>query len=214
MKKLGILLILFILFFTAFPVQGLGIGEQSESEASVYQVIPDEAIRLRILANSDSERDQQLKRSIRDSVNAEINTWVRDITDIENARQLIQDKLPEIEQIVAEELEDRGVEQSYQVEYDSDISFPTKIYDTYIYPAGDYEAILISLGEGKGANWWCVLFPPLCFLDFSSGTSVAEQEEEQQSDEQQQNTMADSNPLEEDEEEEVEVKFFFLSWFS
>jgi stage II sporulation protein R len=52
--------------------------------------------------------------------------------------------------------------------------FPTKLYGQYLYPAGEYEAVIITLGEGDGANWWCVLFPPLCFLDFSNGTAVSQ----------------------------------------
>src|SRR5690625_869070 len=89
-----------------------------------------------------------------------------------------------------------------QVEYGEQITFPVKLYDSYLYPAGEYEAVLITIGEGDGANWWCVLFPPLCFLDFSNGTLVADVEEE-------------SDEHEEDlaEEEPVEIKFFLFEWF-
>ncbi|MGI8316605.1 stage II sporulation protein R [Halobacillus mangrovi] len=164
-----------------------------------YQVIPDEAIRLRILADSNNQEDQQLKRKVRDNVNAEITKWVEDLTSIEAARELIQDRLPEIEAIVGSTLKEAGLQQAYTVDYDSTVSFPTKLYGNYVYPAGEYEAILITLGKGEGDNWWCVLFPPLCFLDFSNGTSVAAEEEP---------TVENK-----ENEEEKEMKFFvFELW--
>ncbi|MGP4059173.1 stage II sporulation protein R [Halobacillus sp. H74] len=173
-------------------------GQRMEAEyGQNFQVIPDEAIRLRILADSNDEEDQQVKREVRDQVNAEITEWVEDLTSVEAARQLIGDRLPELEKIVAETLEAKGIDQTYTVDYDSSVTFPTKLYGSYIYPAGEYEAILITLGSGEGDNWWCVLFPPLCFLDFSNGTSVAEAEE----------VPAEEAPV---EKEEKEVKFFVV----
>ena len=69
-------------------------------------------------------------------------------------------------------MKEQGLQQTVKVEFGK-AEFPTKLYGQFLYPAGEYEAIVITLGEGKGANWWCVLFPPLCFLDFSSGTAVS-----------------------------------------
>ncbi len=172
-----------------------------ETNASEYQVIPDEAIRLRILANSDQEEDQTIKRKIRDNVNQEITKWVEELDSIEIARQTIQARLPEIEDIVEQTLQQENIEMDYQVNYDKNVNFPAKVYGTYVYPAGEYEAILITLGEGEGANWWCVLFPPLCFLDFSNGTTVAAESNEE---------TAEPKQV---EEKEMEVKFFFLEWF-
>ncbi|GAA5415864.1 hypothetical protein Pryu01_00896 [Paraliobacillus ryukyuensis] len=190
-----------VLFITLFIVLFM-IGNQwwtnQRAEASEYQVIPDEAIRLRILANSDDEADQVVKRIVRDRVNQEINKWVEELESIEAARQIIQKRLPIIRDIVEQTLLDENVTTNYQVDYDDDVQFPAKVYGNNVYPAGEYEAILITLGKGEGANWWCVLFPPLCFLDFSNGTTVAAEEK---------------NPQPEEEEEEVEVKFFFLEWF-
>ncbi|PLR67852.1 stage II sporulation protein R [Bacillus sp. UMB0893] len=180
-------------------------------------VIPEEAIRLRILANSDSEQDQALKRKIRDEVNKEITVWVEKLTSIEAARELIQSRLPEIEKIVQSVLVKENQEQKFGVDFDN-VSFPTKMYGSYIYPAGEYEAILITLGEGKGANWWCVLFPPLCFLDFSNGQAVqaAELEEEDKSTSPQKTSEELSALIvdEEEDKEEVEVKFFLVEWFT
>lgn len=146
---------------------------KNEVTAKEDVVIPNEAIRLRILANSDSKHDQQLKRKVRDAVNLEITKWVQDLTSIEEARTVIKGHLPEIqkiaEQVVADENETQAVTATF-----GKVQFPTKLYGQFLYPAGEYEAILITLGDGKGANWWCVLFPPLCFLDFSNGVAVSD----------------------------------------
>jgi stage II sporulation protein R len=136
-------------------------------------VIPGEAIRLRILANSDFEKDQAIKRKVRDAVNAQITLWVQDLTSMEKARTVINSKLPEIQAISEKVVREQGSTQSVKVEFGK-VQFPTKLYGQYLYPAGEYQAILITLGSGEGANWWCVLYPPLCFLDFSNGVAVSE----------------------------------------
>lgn len=146
-------------------------GQQTNAGANAVVAIPDEAIRLRILANSDADKDQQLKRKVRDAVNAQINGWVAELTSVDEAKRVIRSHLPEIEQTVARVLRQEQSSQSYHVQFGS-VQFPTKVYGNYVYPAGTYDALLITLGEGKGANWWCVLFPPLCFLDFSNGDAV------------------------------------------
>ncbi|MCF3942748.1 stage II sporulation protein R [Oceanobacillus alkalisoli] len=176
---------------------------QEHEETLDYQVIPDEAIRLRILANSDQEEDQQIKHKVRDEVNEVISSWVAEITDIGEARELIQERLPEIDQLVEEVLQASGENREYTVDYDSNITFPMKLYGDYLYPPGEYEAILITLGEGDGSNWWCVLFPPLCFLDFSFGTTVEAKDGE---------PVSEPELEEEEAEEETEVKFFLFEW--
>ncbi|WP_156291996.1 stage II sporulation protein R [Oceanobacillus salinisoli] len=200
MKKLLFGAIIFMILFLIFPATG--VSQDDEGIEQDYQVIPDEAIRLRILANSDSEQDQALKRLVRDRVNEEVTSWVEYMTDIDEARNLIQQRLPEIEKIVGEVIEEAGFENEFSVEYGKNVEFPTKLYDSYLYPAGEYEAILIEIGEGKGDNWWCVLFPPLCFLDFSFGTSVSAADASE----------AEELEVEEEQEEEKEVKFFLFEW--
>lgn len=175
----------------------LYIPKQEVAQADTM-VIPDEAIRLRILANSDREADQAVKRLIRDEVNKNITEWVAELTSLEEARKVITSHLDDIqataERVVAEE----GLDQSVQVDF-GQAEFPTKLYGQYLYPAGDYEAVIITLGEGDGANWWCVLFPPLCFLDFSNGTAVSQTPfEEEAPVEAAQPTEAEGNLVEED----------------
>ncbi|UOY91230.1 stage II sporulation protein R [Ectobacillus sp. JY-23] len=163
------------------------------------KVIPNEAIRLRILANSDSDKDQALKRKVRDEVKAQIDTWVADLTSIEDARTIIQSRIPELEKTVAKVLKQEKSNQSYKVEFGKHVKFPTKQYGNFLYPAGEYEAVLVTLGAGEGANWWCVLFPPLCFLDFASGTAIKKQEVKKES-------LAEEKAVEEIEEVEEAEK--------
>lgn len=197
-------------------------------------VIPGEAIRLRILANSNDTRDQEVKHKVRDAVNEEITEWVRDLTSIDAARRIISERIEIIEQIVGDILQAEGMTYSAKVEF-TRVPFPTKLYGNFLYPAGEYEAVLITLGAGTGTNWWCVLFPPLCFLDFSTGSAVSPgfEDDEEESDEQLTDLDEESNQadrVDEDakdeereneadsenqkpvyvEEEEVTVKFFVI----
>jgi stage II sporulation protein R len=151
---------------------------KTEAVAKESIVIPGEAIRLRILANSDFESDQAIKRKVRDAVNAQITLWVQDLTSMEKARAVINSKLPEIQAIAEQVVRDQHSDQSVKVEFGK-VQFPTKLYGQFLYPAGEYQAILITLGKGEGANWWCVLYPPLCFLDFSNGVAVSDGFEEE-----------------------------------
>ncbi|MFN2744613.1 MULTISPECIES: stage II sporulation protein R [Bacillus] len=203
---------LYIFLLMIGAIANLTTEETAKSSNGEPAVIPDEAIRLRILANSDSESDQNLKRQIRDEVNQEITNWVEDLTSIQQARQVIRSKLPEIKDIANDVMKRENAEQSVAVRFDK-VSFPTKLYGNMVYPAGEYEAVLITLGDGEGANWWCVLFPPLCFLDFSNGEAVQSPEEDEQTKEKPAETdeVASSD---EQKEEDKEVKFFLVEWFT
>jgi stage II sporulation protein R len=221
------LAIIYILLLSIGTILSLYIPK-NEVTANDALIIPNDAIRLRILANSDSKSDQALKRLVRDAVNKEITIWVSDLTSKEEARNVIQSKLPEIQRIAEQVINKQNSKQDVHVEF-GEVEFPTKLYGQFLYPSGQYEAVLITLGEGTGANWWCVLFPPLCFLDFSNGVAVSEgidEEEEKKAEEQEQNDpletvkkgiekklvdrKAEQSPVYTKEDEEpVEVKFFF-----
>lgn len=172
MKKnqLAVLYIIIVCFATMASLSIPKVDPAQASEEAV--VIPKEAIRLRILANSDLEEDQAVKRAIRDEVNTNITEWVKELTSIDDARNVIKGHLPDIQRIAENYVKKHNLNQEVKVTF-GQANFPTKLYGKYLYPAGEYEAIVITLGKGQGANWWCVLFPPLCFLDFSNGTAVS-----------------------------------------
>lgn len=211
-SKMMICLYMFLLLCGAFA--NLGKEETAAASANQPVVIPDEAIRLRILANSDRSADQDVKRSIRDEVNANMTEWVKDLTSIEEARRVIRSKLPEINRIAKAKLKEQHIDQSVSVSFQK-ASFPTKLYGNFVYPAGKYEAILITLGEGDGANWWCVLFPPLCFIDFSNGEAITSPEGDEENEVTAQQTDESVNEaVKEKKEETSEVKFFLFDWVS
>ncbi|MEI5909072.1 stage II sporulation protein R [Bacillus spongiae] len=220
--KMKLVVWLYMVMLSLTTILSLYIPKQ-EAAADEIMVIPDEAIRLRILANSDSNQDQALKRMIRDEVNKQITLWVENLTNIDEARATIQRNLPAIEQIALDVMNEEDVQQALSIDF-GEVQFPTKLYGNYLYPAGEYEAILITLGDGQGANWWCVLFPPLCFLDFSSGTAISKgfesnvkaSEKEEKIVEEKVETPATIIEKEEPpkiiEDEEPEVKFFIVEW--
>lgn len=197
MRKIVVFgLIIFILTFN------LPQTTTSQSEDHSFQVIPDDAIRLRILANSDSKSDQRIKDLIRDEVSDQISSWVEQMTDLEEAQMVIQQRIPQLQSTVTALLEEENYDKTFDIEYRSNVTFPAKLYDTVIYPAGEYEAVLITIGEGEGKNWWCVLFPPLCFLDFGHGSTVEDSGE-----------TKDEPESNEEDEEGIKIKFFLFEWF-
>jgi stage II sporulation protein R len=134
--------------------------------------IPQDAIRLRILANSDTAADQWIKLRIRDAIVAEMRQWVAEPQTAEQARAAIREHLPELRTLAEGLLAKYGYRYGATVELGV-VPFPTKMYGDKVYPAGDYEALRVSLGKAEGQNWWCVLFPPLCFVDAVTNEAVA-----------------------------------------
>jgi stage II sporulation protein R len=146
--------------------------EHNKTMAAVVEGdIPEDSIRLRILANSDSIEDQALKRRVRDAVVEQMNTWVSGPTTLEEARVIVTERIPVLESVVEQQIRKYGYDYTYKVELGI-VPFPAKMYGDKVYPAGDYEALRITIGAGAGQNWWCVLFPPLCFVDAAKGEAV------------------------------------------
>ncbi|MFS8514127.1 MAG: stage II sporulation protein R [Planifilum fulgidum] len=150
-------------------------AQATPSSPSVQLEIPEEAIRLRILANSDAPRDQWLKRQVRDAVLQEMESWAQQPENIGEARRLIKSRLPQFQAIADETVRRNGFDYPVRVDYGK-VPFPTKLYGNRVYPAGEYEALRIVIGKGEGGNWWCVLFPPLCFIDMESGDALPARE--------------------------------------
>ncbi|TXK76007.1 stage II sporulation protein R [Paenibacillus sp. N3.4] len=162
------------LFMIAFAlIVMIACWDSNRTNAAVIApVIPQESIRLRILANSDSAQDQALKREIRDAIIARMQDWVVGPQSLDEARAVVNVHLAEFDVLVGQMIEARGYSYSHTVELGK-VPFPTKMYGNQVYPAGDYEALRVTIGSGEGQNWWCVLFPPLCFVDSLSGEAVA-----------------------------------------
>ena len=123
--------------------------------------VSDNVFRLHILANSDSETDQNLKLRVRDKVLEYTECLYKNADNLQNAEQLTKESLQDIANVAQREVLDNGY--SYQVKAEvRKIHFDTRYYENVTMPSGDYEALRITIGEGKGHNWWCVMYPSLC----------------------------------------------------
>ena len=150
--------------------------------------IPQQSIRIRIVANSNSAPDQWIKREIREAIAARMNQQPLHANSVDEARASISGRLSEFGQEIDALLEQNGFRYGYRIELGM-VPFPAKTYGNRTYPAGEYEALLITLGAGGGDNWWCVMFPPLCFVNgtvkaisATSPTAMSEGQQEMKSD--------------------------------
>lgn len=123
-------------------------------------IIPNNAIRFRVIANSDSVEDQMKKMEIKSAVEKEVYALINGENNAIEVRNIIEDNMDTIKDIVEE------YNVPYNINYGNNY-FPSKTYKGVMYPAGNYESLVITLGDGVGANFWCVLFPPLCLIDNS-----------------------------------------------
>lgn len=124
--------------------------------------IPKEAIRFRIIGNSNEEVDQELKREIVHNLSKDL--VLSDNITIDEARKLIKDSIPKYEESINKTLEKNNIKEDFTINYGIN-HFPKKEFKGIEYEEGDYESLVISLGEAKGNNFWCVLFPPICMVD-------------------------------------------------
>lgn len=157
--------------------QELVVAEQqqviAEDGTDATDAIPGDAIRLRIIANSDDPADQKLKRDVRDQIIAAVAGEIRGLQDHDQIRAVISQSVPQMNELAAKIIAEKGYSYPVQTDY-GNVPFPTKLYGDKVYPAGEYEALRIQIGNAAGQNWWCVLFPPLCFVDMANGDAVAQ----------------------------------------
>ncbi|HOV80319.1 MAG TPA: stage II sporulation protein R [Bacillota bacterium] len=181
---------------TVFTVLVFAGGPRHQEQETVFP--QDGLIRLHVVANSDSRQDQELKREIRDEIVRFIAPRMLSAENIDSARTVAADNLEEVKQIAEREVRTRGGNYPVSVELAS-FSFPTKHYGPFVLPAGDYEAVRVVIGAGGGSNWWCVLFPPLCFVDMSKAAGPGQAEGNEQ-------IQANSNAIKEEAGTVPEIK--------
>ena len=128
-------------------------------------IIPKDSIRIRIIANSNNLNDQLTKLNIKSKIEDKLYKDIESKKNINEARNFIKDNLNDIEDILKNETDNYNINYGYNY-------FPKKEYKGVIYEAGEYESLVINLGEGLGNNWWCVLFPPLCMLDIEKNNDI------------------------------------------
>ena len=127
-------------------------------------LIPDDAIRIRVIANSNSEYDQQVKNKVKDTLEYDMYNILKNTTDLDEARKLISSNLDNVEKNIDKTLQGEEYNLPFKVNFGLNY-FPKKEFKGITYDEGYYESVVVTLGEGLGDNWWCVLFPPLCMLE-------------------------------------------------
>ena len=170
--------------------------------------IADSVFRLHVIANSDSEEDQNLKYIVRDNLLSYMKEICSDCTNKEEAIRIVQEHSKDFEQIAKTTINEQGY--SYDVKINiGNFEFPTKTYGDISLPAGYYDALRVEIGEAKGQNWWCVMFPPLCFVDVTSGVVPDESKEviEENLDEEEYALISDNS------NNELQFKFKLIELF-
>lgn len=147
---------------------------------NIVSDLSDSVFRLHVIANSDSDEDQNLKYLVRDELISYMNDLCSNISSKEKAISIANEHIDDFYKIAKQVIKNNGFD------YDINISignfpFPTKSYGDISLPAGYYDALKVDIGEAKGKNWWCVMFPSLCFVDVSNGIVPEESKEELQS---------------------------------
>ncbi len=158
-RFISIITILFLIYFYLLA---------TNYTYAVSKDLSNSVLRLHILANSDSKEDQELKYKVRDNIINYMNSITKNIYSKEDALRIAKENESEFISIAKQTIKDNGFDYDVNINF-GNFYFPTKTYGDISLPAGEYDAIRIEIGESQGQNWWCVMFPPLCFVDVSSG---------------------------------------------
>ena len=142
----------------------LVLGYVFISQKQDYYIIPDDSIRFRVIANSNSVYDKYVKIKVKESLEQSFYDDLSTSTSIEESRSIITNNINNYKSIVQKTLDDLSYDEGFTINYGLNY-FPEKEYKGVIYEEGNYESLVITLGEGEGENFWCVLFPPICTLE-------------------------------------------------
>lgn len=152
MKKiLGILCILIIVFLVT-------------NKQKKQVIIPKDSIRFRVIANSNDEKDQLNKKIVVSNLETDVISTLNKSNNLEESRKAIKSNLKEFESNINKTLIRNGIEENFKINYGNNY-FPEKNYKGVKYSDGYYESLVVTLGNGQGSNFWCVLFPPLCLIE-------------------------------------------------
>ena len=157
MKRLIFIIILVLVLY--------GVYNTNKQEV----IIPNTSIRLRVIPNSNQPLDINIKEQVKTYLEQDIYTLLKDTSNIETARSIINTNLPTINNNVQNIFSTNDYQETFNVNFGYNY-FPEKIYQGITYPAGEYESLVITIGSGSGDNWWCVLFPNFCLADISEDT--------------------------------------------
>ena len=202
-SKIGISITLILLLFLYTTINAISYVEAVSTDIS------NNVFRLHVIANSDSNEDQSLKYKVRDNLLKYMNNICSDCSSKQEAIDLVTEHQEEFKQVALDTIKKEGY--SYNVKINiGNFEFPTKQYGDISLPAGYYDALRVEIGEAKGRNWWCVMFPSLCFIDVSSGIVPEESKEELQ------NILSDEeySIISDNSDNGIKLKFKLIEFFA
>lgn len=202
-SKFKMLIILSILLFIYTSICAISYAENVSTD------IANSVFRLHVIANSDSSEDQKLKYIVRDNLLKYMNVICKDCSSKEEAINIVKENKNSFKQIAINTIKEYGY--SYDVNINiGNFEFPTKSYGDISLPSGYYDALKVEIGEAKGQNWWCVMFPPLCFIDISSGVVPEESKEIMH------NNLSDEEfaLISDNSDSQIQFKFKLLEFFT
>lgn len=201
MKNFKRFLILFALFtiYILFSLVSYSNAVSADISNSVF--------RLHVIANSNSDEDQALKYKVRDALIDYMNSISKDISSKEEAIKIAEENKDNFYNIAKEVINNNGFDYDVNIKI-GNFSFPTKTYGDISLPAGFYDALKVEIGNANGKNWWCVMFPSLCFVDVSEGIVPDESKEDLQS-----NLQEEEYNLISSDDLEFQVKFKLVELF-
>lgn len=169
MKKLKVrIAVLSLLLISILSISTMCIYGEMKKIENVSQGYKDKLIRFHVLANSDTEEDQALKLKVRDAIINYLQPMLKESKSLEESEKIILSEKENIKVVGENIINENGY--NYEVDVKLEYTnFPAKQYSNIVLPAGEYKALRILIGEGAGKNWWCVMFPPLCFVDENNG---------------------------------------------
>lgn len=180
MKK--IVTILIIIAVTCCALKGVAYAGSTGTDASceneIVQSISEKIIRFHVIANSDNEKDQALKLKVKDNILSYMQPLLKNSKSIAESKKIIQQNDEKIKAIARKVIKDNGYSYSVTTTLGRE-NFPVKTYGDITLPQGNYEAYRVIIGSGQGRNWWCVMFPPLCFVDITKGEIANKQTEKE-----------------------------------
>jgi len=157
----------FILALSVFIISFIYIIHPILEDKFLYENPYKEGIiRFHVRANSDTQEDQELKLMVRDEILEIMGEKFENVSSLDDSRVVIKDNMEEIKTIAEEVLRENNNDYNVGVSLGME-TFPVRKYGDTIYPQGEYETLLVTIGDGQGQNWWCVMFPPLCFVDIT-----------------------------------------------
>ena len=202
-SKIKMIFILSILLFLYTTICAISYAQSVSSDIS------ESVFRLHVIANSNSTEDQNLKYTIRDNLLEYMNEICKTCYSKQEAINIVKQNQHKFKEIAINTINEQGYSYNVNIEI-GNFEFPTKTYGDISLPAGFYDALKVEIGEAKGQNWWCVIFPPLCFVDISSGIVPEESKEEME------NSMSEEEfaLISDQKDTTIKFKFKLLEFFT